>query len=341
MLISKLQRSLQLLLHSIFIVLVVCSSIWMCLALWFQQPLGLGFSLTLIIGWIIFACSILGLYFKPFLSRKKDVVIYLIVFSVGYFWYLSLAPNQNRDWDPEVAQLLSFEQKGDQVILHNVRNFQWNPDGSYQARWESRHVNLNDITGVNVITSYWMGPQIAHTLLSFDFKDQAPITFSIEIRKEKHEAFSTLGGFFRRYELSLIAADEKDIIYTRSQIRGEQVYFFPIEMNQTERRALFEEYLAKANALQQSPRWYNTLTSNCTTLVFDMVQAVTASPLPLDYRLIASGYLPNYLHDLGVLDPRWDIHTWYQHAHVNPKIPRHHTLSSAQYSALLRQGLVP
>jgi hypothetical protein len=46
-------------------------------------------------------------------------------------------------------------------------------------------VTIDFQTGVNVITSYWMGPQIAHTLVSFDFSDQKPLVFSIEIRKEK------------------------------------------------------------------------------------------------------------------------------------------------------------
>src|SRR5690606_6604561 len=150
--------------------------------------------------------------------------------------------------------------------------------------------NLNQITGVNVITSYWMGPHIAHTLVSFNFADQKPLTFSIEIRKEKDEDFSAIGGFFRKFELSLVPADEADIIYTRSNIRGEQVYFFPVKMSRTEAKALFQEYLSKADDLATQPKWYNTLTSNCTTLVFDMVQAVSQKPLPTDYRLIASGY---------------------------------------------------
>ena len=187
-----------------------------------------------------------------------------------------------------------------------------------------------------MITSYWMGPKIAHTLVSFDFYNSAPITFSIEIRKEQHEDFSALGGFFRKFELSLVAADENDIIYTRSNVRGEQVYFFPIKMQAQQRRALFEQYLSKTKQLQNNPKWYNTLTSNCTTLVFDMVQAATNQSLPRDYRLIASGYLPNYLYDLGVLDPQIDMATWYRLAHVNPK-SRGQILSSQEYSALLRQ----
>lgn len=327
------------LLHSSFSVFVVVSSFWLCIALWVQQPLGVLLSRVLIGIWLAFALSVLGIYATHFFSRKKDVLLYIIGFLMALGWYLSLQPQQNRAWNPEVARLLSYEQQDNLVTLHNVRNFSWQADGSYIERWETRHFDLNQISGVNIITSYWMGPQIAHTLVSFDFDNSAPITFSIEIRKEKNEDFSAIGGFFRQFELSLVASDEKDIIYTRSNIRGEQVYFFPVKMPVAERRALFEEYLAKADQLAQNPKWYNTLTSNCTTLVFDMVQAVSQKSLPTDYRLIASGYLPNYLHDLGVINPHIDMASWYQQAHVNPK-SRGKNLSSAQYSALLRQGVV-
>ena len=184
-----------------------------------------------------------------------------------------------------------------------------------------------------------MGPKIAHTLVSFDFADQAPLTFSIEIRKERHEEFSAIGGFFRKYELSLVAADEKDIIYTRSNIRGEQVYFFPIQMNPQEAQALFQEYLHKADALAAKPRWYNTLTSNCTTLLFDMIQSVSQKRFPADYRLLASGYLPNYLYDLHALDHRWDMQTWYQRAHINPRVENLKDIHSQDFSRLIRQGV--
>ena len=103
------------------------------------------------------------------------------------------------------------------ITLHNVRNFNWHPDGTYDVRWETRTFDLNQLNGINIITSYWMGPQIAHTLVSFEFKNQQPLVFSIEIRKEKTEEFSAIGGFFRKYELSLIASDEK-ILSTRVAI---------------------------------------------------------------------------------------------------------------------------
>ena len=328
------------LVHTVFGLFVIVSSIWLCLALWFQEPLG-SFGTRILIGlWIAFALSILGIYLTQYvLNRQTDVLIYVLFFLVGLFWYFSLEARQDREWNPEVAQVLSYRQHGDQVTLHNVRNFNWHADGSYDERWETRQFDLNQITGVNIITSYWMGPRIAHTLVSFDFANSPPLTFSIEIRKQKNEEFSTYGGFFRKYELSLIAADEKDLIYTRSNIRGEQVYFFPINMSKSERRALFEEYLHKANELRQQPRWYNSLTSNCTTLVFDMVQAISKRPFPADYRLLASGYLPNYLYDLNAISHDLSITQWYNIAYINPRVSQFKHLSSSQYSTLIRHGI--
>lgn len=325
--------------HIGFSLFVVFSSLWLCLAIWIQQPLGHLISLLLIGLWIAFALSVLGLYATHFFSRKKDILIYSVGFLLALVWYFSLTPQQDRDWNPEVARLLSSEQHGDLVTLNNVRNFAWQSDGSYTERWETRKFDLNNIQGVNILASYWMGPQIAHTLVSFDFKGQAPLVFSIEIRKEQDENFSAIGGFFRKYELSLIAADEKDIVYTRTNIRGEQVYMFPVHMPKAQMQALFLEYLSKAEQLAQQPKWYNTLTSNCTTLVFDMTQAVSQQTLPSDYRLLASGYLPNYLYDLKVINQDIDLKTWYQVAHANPKVTTQPILSSAQYSALIRQNL--
>ena len=50
-----------------------------------------------------------------------------------------------------------------------------------------------------------------------------------------------------------------------------------------------------------TPRFYNTLTSNCTTLVFDMVRVIHPG-LPLDPRVVLAGYLPNYALAVGATD---------------------------------------
>ena len=329
--------------HFIFSLFLLLTTIWFCLAIWIQQPVGWLLSCVIIAIWVVFALSILGIYFtKNVFNRRTDTLLYIAAFICSLVWYFSISAQQNRDWDPEVARIFTYQKKGDLVTIENIRDFKWHGEHQYDEHWDTRTYNLDHITGVNIIASYWMGPQIAHTLVSFNFSDQKPLVFSIEIRKEKTESFSAIGGFFRKFELSLIAADEQDIVYTRSNIRGEQVYFFPIKMAKPEIKALFEEYLTKTDELAKQPKWYNTLTSNCTTIVFDMVQAISPQKLPTDYRLLASGYLPNYLYDLGALSHNWTMKEWYQKAHINPRTAEFDHFkyqNSRNFSEVIRYGL--
>ena len=50
------------LLHFIFSLFVILSSIWLCLALWVQEPVSWLVTRILIGSWIAFALSVLGIY---------------------------------------------------------------------------------------------------------------------------------------------------------------------------------------------------------------------------------------------------------------------------------------
>ncbi|MEN6670944.1 DUF4105 domain-containing protein [Psychrobacter sp. B38] len=261
--------------------------------------------------------------------------LYAMIWLIGVAWFFSIEPKQNRHWMAEVDRQVTYERDASNpnlITFTNVRNFDWHTDTDVDTeateRWETRTIDLSKLSGVDVTNSYWMGPLIAHTLISFRFEDDRPLAFSFEIRKEEGESFSALAGFFRRYELSLIAAEERDIIYTRSNVRGEQVYLFPVShLQQHEIQSLFESYLRAADDLNAAPAWYNTLTSNCTNIIFYMARIVSGDRLPWDYRIWVSGWLPNYLYDVGMLDANpnkdaqpWSMDTWYERTHINPKV---------------------
>ena len=287
-------------------------------------------------------------------ATKRLIGLYGATWLIGLGWFFSIEPKQDRDWMAEVDQQGSYERDAtnpDLIILTNVRNFDWQNKEDATEYWETRTIDLSKLSGVDVTNSYWMGPLIAHTLVSFRFEDDRPLAFSFEIRKENGESFSALAGFFRRYELSLIAAEERDIIYTRSNARGEQVYLFPISnLQQHEVRSLFESYLTAMDELNTKPAWYNTLTSNCTNIIFYMARIVSGDRLPWDYRIWVSGWLPNYLYDVGMLDAApekqnqpWSMDTWYERTHINPKTlgfdNLHSIANSREFSRQIRQDI--
>ena len=283
--------------------------------------------------------------------------LYAAIWLIGLGWFMSIEPKQQRDWMPEVSERVTYTRDATNpnlITLTNVRNFDWHNADDATERWETRTIDMSKLSGVDVTNSYWMGPLIAHTLVSFRFEDDRPLAFSFEIRKENGESFSALAGFFRRFELSLIAAEERDIIYTRSNARGEQVYLFPIShLQQHEVKALFESYLTAADELNEEPTWYNTLLSNCTNIIFYMARIVSDDRLPWDYRIWVSGWLPNYLHDVGMLDTNpektgqpWSMDIWYERTHINPKVRGFKNQikpvsdsNSGEFSQQIRQGI--
>jgi Domain of unknown function (DUF4105) len=190
---------------------------------------------------------------------------------------------------------------GDRAVLSNVRNFTWRSETDFDPIWQQRTYNLSRVSNVDLIMSYWMGEAIAHTIVSFGFEDGSRLAFSIETRKESDESYSSIAGFFKQYELAIVAADERDVVRVRSNIRGEDVRIYRLRMAPSNAQLLLREYLVEANELAATPRFYNTLTSNCTTLVFDMVRVIHPG-LPSDPRVILAGYLPNYAYAVGATD---------------------------------------
>ena len=171
----------------------------------------------------------------------------------------------------------------------------------YDARWETRRYDLDRLASADAVLSYWGSQAIAHAMISFGFDDGSHVVFSVEIRRERSEEYSPIGGFFKQFETTLVAADERDIIRVRTNVRGEDDYLYPLRVDKPAMRSLFLSYVRAANELAATPKFYNTITSNCTTIVYRMARQIDPG-LPRDIRLLLTGYLPEYLHEVGAVD---------------------------------------
>ena len=218
-------------------------------------------------------------------------------------WWSSIRPSNERDWQPEVARLAYATIDGDLVTVHNIRNFDYRTETDFTPAYYDRTYDLKKLDSGDLIAVYWMGPAIAHLFLSFGFGDDH-LAISIEARKEKGEGYSSAKGFFRQYELYYVVADERDVVRVRTNYRKdppEDVYVYALRVPRENMRRVFLEYMRKLNGLREHPEFYNTLTTNCTTAIL-MNTRVNPESLPFSWKVLLSGYTPQYAYEKGRLD---------------------------------------
>ncbi|MEW9624497.1 Lnb N-terminal periplasmic domain-containing protein [Rhodanobacter geophilus] len=289
------------------------SGAWGALALWYQLPGG-GAVRTL--GAMLWAVLVLALFAIAILRRTWwPLGGYALAYALLLAWWSTIAPSNDRSWADDVARLLTGEVHGNVVTLHNVRDFTWRSDDDYDARWETQRYDLGHLVSADAVLSHWGSRAIAHAMISFGFDDGRHLAFSVEIRKRRGQQFSSIGGFFKDFETTLIAAPESDLIRVRTNVRGEDDYLYPLAIDREAMRALFLSYVRAANRLAGAPAFYNTFTSNCATVVYRMARQLDPG-LPLDARLLLTGYLPGYLYKIGALDHRRTLDEWNAHARI-------------------------
>lgn len=307
--------------------------VWAALALWYQGPGG-QFKGVIVVLWSAFALGVLIALWQG--RAGLAVLSFALAFGLLLIWWQRIVPTNERLWADDVAQITHGSVDGNRVTLQNVRNFDWRSNSDYTQRWETRSYDLDKINSVDMIMSYWDGRAIAHMLISFGFDDGQHVAFSVEVRRRKSAGYSELGGFFKRDGLSIIAADERDVIRVRTNIRGEDDYLYRIRMPLPAMRSLFLGYVEQADRLVDTPRFYNTITVNCTMLVYHMMQRIVGY-LPWSYRLLFTGYLPEYVYRVGGLDKRFKLEELRALGRITERARQ--SDRSVSFSADIRKGI--
>jgi hypothetical protein len=82
---------------------------------------------------------------------------------------------------------------------------------------------------------------------------------------------------------------------------------------------LLLEYIRQMNELKESPAFYNSLTTNCTTNMWVNAR-INPSSLPFSWKVLASGHVPEYLYEQGRLETGGlSLQDLQAQAHVNQR----------------------
>lgn len=316
--------------------ILIASAVWGGLAMWYCLPAAAYRNDLVALLWLLFCIALLLAFWRG--SYVRATFAYALGMGAVLMWWSTILPSNARDWTPDVARSLQGEVNGDILTLTNIRNFDWRSESDFTPRWETRRYDLSKLQSVDLIADYWMGEAIAHIMVSYGFSDGQYLVWSTEVRKHEGQSFSTIAGFFKQSELVILAGDERDFLRLRTNIRKEDLRVYRVMLPLKDAREILLYYVNEANELAVHPRWYNTLTTNCTTVVFDVTRMVEKG-IALDWRVLLSGYFPNYAYDHKALDQSVPFDVLREKAKFSPRAEDADTLPSDEFSKAIRVGV--
>lgn len=264
--------------------------------------------------------------------------VFACAFLTLVAYWTSLRPRNDRDWSPDVAVTPAAQIEGDRVRITGFRNFDHHTREDFTERWEAREVALSKLVAVDLLLSYWTPEpgNMAHTFLSFVFEDAPPVCISVEARKERGEVYRAVRSMFKHYELAYVVGDERDIVRVRTDIRGEKVFLYRLQLTPLAMRRLFLDYLAGMNELAARPQFYHLLSNNCTTNIRKHTRAPGFTS-PFIWRMLLNGLSDSYIYDVGGLNRSLPFAELKKRSFISPAAKA--AQNSEDFSRRIREGL--
>lgn len=223
------------------------------------------------------------------------------LFLVLLAWWNGIQPSHDREWRQEVAVMPRAYIDGDRVRITGVRDFDFRSRRDFTVHYQEREVSLAHLTGADFYISYFMQGPVGHTFVSFIFDDAPPISISIETRPEVGEEFAPVASLFKQFELIYVVGTEHDVVGSRTNHRGEDVYLYRLVIPPENARRLFLVYLERINALADQAEFYHLLSNSCTINIVRYAN-IAGRTGRLDLRHVLNGLIDRYLYFTGRID---------------------------------------
>ncbi len=241
------------------------------------------------------------------LSWYQWLFLFLLFVVIGLFifWWVLIrpkVPQLNDDWQSDCAFIPNIMIEGDRITIDNFRDFQWNTMKDKTEVWTKKSVNINDLVNVWYIVDHFHSIKaLAHSMLSFEFRDGTYLVASFETRRRKGQRYNPWHGLWRAYELCLIWGSERDLIGLRTHVRKNKVHLYCVSAIQKNKQALFLELCQRSQQLTTKAEWYHSIFTTCLTSIVQQVNRVVPKRIPLTWRYLLPGHSTRAAFKLGLI----------------------------------------
>ena len=217
-------------------------------------------------------------------------------------------PALERHWDEDVAVLAGVDlTDGGLVRLRDIRDWSYAADAIVSKGYFDATYDPDEIVDV------WLYEQqlddaglIAHTFVVFEFGEDYGrgrwLGMSVETRRESHEEYSLISGMLRAFEVTHIWATEEDLVTRRVRYLDYPLTRYRLRIPPEIAPRLFVKLARETAALATAPRWYNTVSNNCTSSLIRYVNESEPGAIPRHPSWVLTGTVDDYLAELGYLD---------------------------------------
>lgn len=276
---------------------------------------------------------------KFVMSHKKWILLGLLVIAFIVVYKPFLSPPKEADWQEHLKIASTAEFDGDFVTVRNVRNFRYSPtEADIIPNYYDRTYDLREVEKIWFVAEpFNEATYAAHTFVSFEFKNGDFLAITIEARKTEGQKYSMGKGMLKTYPLIYIAADERDVVLLRANVRKDKVYVYPVKTSSPENsRLLLVDMLVRMNELVERPSWYNTLFASCTSSIAKHVNNITPGRVStLSWQLYLTASADELALKSGLLDTELSINEAREKYLINEKSEEAGDVSN--YSELIRK----
>ncbi|MBP6690289.1 MAG: DUF4105 domain-containing protein, partial [Hyphomonadaceae bacterium] len=228
---------------------------------------------------------------------RPAILSIFAILAIGSLANMLSPPRMDRNWYPYLSHTPQVEITETSFTVSPVSDWSYEFDRETDTTYlPSASYNFDELRRVWFMLEPQPGSQLAaHTLLLFEFSDDRILGLTIEARREQGEEYSAFHGQFNAFELIYIWATARDLLVRRATMLDHEVFVYPVDITEAQSRTLLVHLLERSQSLSHTPRYYNTVLSNCTN---ELAKAAGFHWAP---AYILTGRSDEYLYRRGIL----------------------------------------
>jgi len=230
---------------------------------------------------------------QPWRSAGISVAALLAILATPV---LLAEPRLDRTWVDNLAHMPNVRLSPGAFALDHVADWSYTSEGPTKRDVITFANTFDDLRNVWFMVEPQPGGEYAaHTLILFEFGGDRMVGLTVEARLEQGETYDAVAGTFNRYELSYIWATARELLTRRVTFLDKDVYVYPLQLNEIQKRSFLRLLLEGTIDVSTHPRFYNTITSNCTN------ELAKVAGLGWHYSWVLTGYSPQRLYELKLI----------------------------------------